>query len=161
MRQGSDLAKTFCRRLKDVLNPNMKVIFAKHPEEIFPRYILDFLKKKSLKISYLMYLKDQGCLQMSWRCLKGDDVQITYQKISRSCLIGAELKRSDQNMFFRCLRGDALWKYYTFLNHVLFILSTMLHWAYLISPRHPHFVYSIILINVVFSSNLVYSYNLL
>ena len=39
------LAKTSCRCPKDVLNANLKVIFVRHLEDIFTRYIVDVLAK--------------------------------------------------------------------------------------------------------------------
>ena len=46
-RQARHLAKTSCRCPKDVLNANLKVIFVRHLEDTFARYIEDVLEKMS------------------------------------------------------------------------------------------------------------------
>ena len=45
LRQARHLAKTSCRYPKDVLNANLKVIFVRHLEDTFARYIVDVLEK--------------------------------------------------------------------------------------------------------------------
>ena len=44
-RQARHLAKTSCRCPKDVLNANLKVIFVRHLEDTFARFIVDVLQK--------------------------------------------------------------------------------------------------------------------
>ena len=46
-RQARHLAKTSCRCPKDASNTNLKVIFVRHLEDTFARYIVDVLEKTS------------------------------------------------------------------------------------------------------------------
>ena len=43
-RRARHLAKTSCRCRKDVLNTNLQVIFVRHLEDTYRRYIIDVLQ---------------------------------------------------------------------------------------------------------------------
>ena len=78
--------------------------------------------------------------------------------MSRRCLIGDDLQRSYQKMPYRCLTRDISGMYFSCFIDVLsiyYLIYLKQHLAYLLSSRHPRFVYSIIFMKVVSPSILV------